>query len=115
MDTSLKPLLITLRDARQQKGLTQRELGDKVGLPQSHVSRIESGAIDVQTSNLIELARALDLELALIPRQLLPTVAELKRQFASTAKSWTIRPEPARIQVTGQVPAFPLTDEDDDA
>jgi transcriptional regulator with XRE-family HTH domain len=55
------------------------ELGHRVGLPQSHVSKIESSAVDLQLSSLIAIARELDLELTLIPRTLLPAVKALQR------------------------------------
>ena len=57
-----------LKGARQGKGLSQRALGARVGLPQAHISKIENGATDIRLSTLIELARALDLEVELIPR-----------------------------------------------
>ncbi|MGH2662910.1 MAG: helix-turn-helix domain-containing protein [Actinomycetota bacterium] len=34
-----------LRQARRRAGLTQRELAEKAGVPQSQVARIESGAV----------------------------------------------------------------------
>lgn len=71
-----------LREARVAKGLSQRELGERVGLPQSHISKIEHGAVDLQFSSLSELARALDLELKLVPRQALPAVEGVVRTFA---------------------------------
>ena len=58
-----------LKDARRAKSLTQRELGKKAAVPQSHISKIESGAVDFRVSSLVELARALDLELMLVPRK----------------------------------------------
>ena len=63
-----------IREARKAKGLSQRALGDLVGVPQSHISKIENGAVDLQLSSLVQLARALDLELKLIPRRALSTV-----------------------------------------
>jgi transcriptional regulator with XRE-family HTH domain len=63
-----------LKRARGRKGLTQRDLGNRVGLPQSHISKIEQGLVDLQLSSLAEIARALDFELALVPRQALPAV-----------------------------------------
>ena len=45
-----------------------------MGLPQSHVSAIETGKVDPRLSNIIEMARLLDLELVPIPRALLPAV-----------------------------------------
>jgi len=70
----LKELGTSLRAAREAKALTQRDLAALVGTPQSHLSKIEQGAVDLQISSLAELARALDLELKLVPRQALPAI-----------------------------------------
>ena len=69
-----------LRAARERKGLSQRALAEKVGLPQGHLSRIERAAVDLQTSNLLQIARALDLELVLVPRTALPAIEALSRK-----------------------------------
>jgi len=79
MPKLLEHVIRTLREARQLKGLSQRALSAKVGLSQSHISKIESGSIDPQTSNLVELARALELEVMLVPRTLVPAVQSLTR------------------------------------
>ncbi len=68
-----------LKEARRQKGFSQAALASKVGLPQSHLSKIESGLVNLQISSLIELSRALDLELMLIPSILIRTVEGLQR------------------------------------
>ena len=68
-----------LKQARLQKGLSQKSLAQMAGLPQSHLSKIESGQIDLKTSTLTELARVLDLELMLVPRILVQTVETLQR------------------------------------
>jgi transcriptional regulator with XRE-family HTH domain len=68
--------------ARRRAGLSQRALGAKVGVAQSHISKIERAAIDPQLSSLMELARALGLELMLIPVQLVPAVQTLRREAA---------------------------------
>lgn len=82
----LSPLLDlisrSLRNARAASGLTQRELGERVGLPQSHVSKIEQGVVDLQLSSLAELARALDLEIRLVTRSALPAVDGMIRSLA---------------------------------
>jgi len=70
----------TLLAARERKGLSQRALAAKLGVRQSYVSRIETASIDPKASSLTEIARALDLELVLIPRRLLPAVQALQRQ-----------------------------------
>jgi len=73
----------TLRKARENKGLSQRALSKKGGVPQSHISKIESGAVDLRLSSLIELARVLDLELALVPRKAVPAVQSIVRSSVS--------------------------------
>jgi len=74
-----------LRNARENKGLSQRDLGAVSGVPQSHISKIEKGAVDLRLSSLIELARALDLELVLVPRPAVPAVQSIVRSAASAS------------------------------
>ena len=65
----IKSILQDLKLARQAKGMSQRALALKVGIPQSHLSRIESGRVNIQLTSLIEISRVLELELMLVPRQ----------------------------------------------
>lgn len=71
-----------LKEARGRKGLSQRALGELAGLPQSHISKIESGAVDLQLSSLVQLARVLDLEVRLVPRKAVPAVDSVVRTTA---------------------------------
>ncbi|MDP3907887.1 helix-turn-helix domain-containing protein [Novosphingobium sp.] len=75
----------TIRASRQAKALTQKELGQRVGLPQSHISKIEKGAVDLQLSSLVQIARALDLEVKLVPRKALAAVEGAVRAHGSTS------------------------------
>jgi HTH-type transcriptional regulator/antitoxin HipB len=70
-------LLRHLAEARSDHGLTQAELGAQAGLPQSHLSNIERGKINIRVSSLLELARLLDFEVMLVPRKLVPAVRHL--------------------------------------
>ena len=70
-------IINALREARAAAGLSQRELSAKAGLAQSHVSQIESGSKDPGLAKLIDVGRALDLELVLVPRKMLPAVQSL--------------------------------------
>ena len=79
MDYSIQYIAEALRAARQVKGLSQRALSKLVQIPQSHISKIENGTVDLQISSLIELARALELDLFLLPRSLSPSVEALQR------------------------------------
>lgn len=63
-----------MSEAASLIALSQRSLGERVGLPQSHISKIEGGAVDLKLSSLIELARALDLDVVLVPRKSLRAV-----------------------------------------
>ena len=69
----------TLKTARESKGLSQRELSKKVGMPQSHISKIENGAIDLRLSSLVALAHVLDLEPTLVPRKAVSAVKSIIR------------------------------------
>ena len=75
-----------LKAAREARGLSQRELGQLAGVPQSHISKIESGSVDLRVSSLIELSRALGLELKLIPRNTLPAVNTIVRGSEGNTK-----------------------------
>lgn len=77
----------SLKQAREAKGLSQRALADLSGVPQSHISKIESGGVDLRLSSLVELARALDLELALVPRKGLSAVKSIIRSTQPQARS----------------------------
>lgn len=66
-----------LARARRDRGLSQKALGARLGLPQSHISRIEAGKTDLRLSSLIEFARQLDLELVLVPRKYLPAIRSI--------------------------------------
>jgi predicted transcriptional regulator len=57
-----------LRAARRERRITQKALGQRMGLPQSHISAIEGGKVDPRLSSILELARLLELEPMLIPR-----------------------------------------------
>lgn len=69
MHESISHIAHQIKEAREAKDLSQRALSKKVGIPQSHISKIENGAVNLQLSSLIELARVLDLELMLIPKK----------------------------------------------
>ena len=112
MNHAITHWIAQLKDARKHKGLSQAELGRKVGLPQSYISKIESGSIDIRLSSLLEMARALELEPMLVPRQLVPAVQSLTRSQV------VAQPEIGTLQLVGQAPKVSVRpvfalDEDD--
>jgi transcriptional regulator with XRE-family HTH domain len=68
-----------LKDARRKRGWSQVELGQRSGLPQMHISGIESGKIVPRFDTLLDLVRVLDYDLLMVPRSLVPAVQALIR------------------------------------
>jgi transcriptional regulator with XRE-family HTH domain len=66
-----------IKEARMKRGWGQRELGAAVGLPQPHISAIESGDIVPRFDTLLDIVRVLGLDLLLVPRSLVPAVQSL--------------------------------------
>ena len=104
MGYSLEAVAQALKEARRRKGLSQRALSGLCGLPQGQISKIENGAVDLRVSSLIEIARALELELSLVPRVFLPAVRTIVRAPKPAVREGA--PDTVR-------PAYSL-DEDDD-
>ncbi len=69
-----------LKDARINRGWGQRELGAEIGLPQPHISAIESGDVAPRFDTLLDIVRVLELDLLLVPRSLVPAVQSLIRE-----------------------------------
>ena len=68
-----------IKEARTKRGWGQRELGAEIGLPQPHISAIESGEIAPRFDTVLDIVRVLDLDLLLVPRSLVPAVRSLIR------------------------------------
>ncbi len=68
-----------IKEARVKRGWGQRELGAEIGLPQPHISAIESGEIVPRFDTLLDIVRVLDMDLLLVPRSLVPAVQSLIR------------------------------------
>lgn len=94
---SLRQQLIA---ARQKLGWTQKELGQRVGLPQMHISGIETGRVVPRYDTLLEIARVLQLDLVLVPRHLVPVVQSLVKDSFS--------PRPAGPESEDEPPLYTL-------
>ena len=79
MSYASQEIVQALKTARERKGLSQRALAEKAGVLQTQISRIENGATDFRLSTLVAIARALDLELALVPRKAISAVQSVVR------------------------------------
>ncbi|WP_313628717.1 helix-turn-helix transcriptional regulator [Enterococcus italicus] len=60
LDVALK-----LAELRKSVGLTQKQLAQKIGKPQSTISRVETGELNPSIELVIELAQGLDKKVVL--------------------------------------------------
>jgi transcriptional regulator with XRE-family HTH domain len=89
----MQSIIEQLKSFRLANGLKQAEMGQKIGLPQSHLSRIEQGATDPRLSTVLDMARVLDQELVLVPRQLLPQLRALLYGEEEDERRWQLDDE----------------------
>ena len=68
-----------LKAARLRRGWSQAEVGEQAGLPQTHISGIETGRIVPRFDTLLDLVRVLGMDLILVPQSLVPAVNALVR------------------------------------
>ncbi|TGR65521.1 transcriptional regulator [bacterium M00.F.Ca.ET.194.01.1.1] len=68
-----------LKTARKVRQLTQEQVADMAGISRPRYREIEAGSSAARTTTLINIARALGLELMLIPQAMVPAVDALLR------------------------------------
>lgn len=73
----------TIIEARAGRAWSQTELGKRLGLPQAHISGIETGKIVPRYDTLLDLVRVLDHDLVLVPKALVPAVQSLIRSHGA--------------------------------
>ena len=86
----MNEVIKTLKSIRIEKKLKQSELGSKLGLPQSHISKIEQGTTDPRLSTVTDMARLLDQELVLVPRAMLPAIRALIKGGDDQQPMWVL-------------------------
>ncbi|WP_417491209.1 helix-turn-helix domain-containing protein [Maricaulis sp.] len=105
-----------LRAAREAKDIRQSALAHTVGISPAHLSRIESGKITPTLATLQQIARVLDLEIMLVPRQSVPAVRAMSSR--SKANGEAAPPGAGRAAELAQPgappPAYRLGEEGDD-
>jgi transcriptional regulator with XRE-family HTH domain len=78
-----------IRSAREARNMSQRELSARSGLTQSHISQIERGTMEPGLSSLVDVARALDLEVVLAPKKLMPAIGHILESASVTSDTLT--------------------------
>ena len=66
-----------LKRARLAAKLTQQQVADLAGIARLRYGDIENGSAAARTTTLVNVARALGLEMLLVPQALLPAVLAL--------------------------------------
>ena len=72
---------IELRKARKSRRMSQREMEKRTGIHQARISRIENGQVDPKLSEALQMARAVERDLVLVPRRALLGVLGVIRDF----------------------------------
>lgn len=83
MSYQSESLIAQVREVREASGVSQRALSERAGLTQSHISQIERGKMEPGLSSFIDMTRALDLELMLVPKRLAPAAVSLIKAQAT--------------------------------
>ena len=86
----MNKIIESLKQHRLDKNLSQTNFGNKLGFPQSHISKIEKGGTDPRLSTISDMARLLDQELVLVPRHLLPAVRALIKGESTQKPRWSL-------------------------
>jgi transcriptional regulator with XRE-family HTH domain len=73
-----KKLLFLLKEMRQKRSITQVELAEKLGVPQSFVSKYESGERELSILELREICRHIGISFDNFCRQLEEKLNETK-------------------------------------
>ncbi len=83
-----------LRAARKQRGLTQAEVGARLGLSQNRVSHLEGHADELSVKQVLTWCAVVGLELSLAPRQIPlamgpePGASQAPGSAATTPPEW---------------------------
>ena len=57
-----KQLIEIIEDARRQSGLTQQQVADRLGKPQSFIAKVEGSERRIDVLEFIDLAKAMDFD-----------------------------------------------------
>lgn len=75
----MSKILNEFQNARKAAGLTHDKLAQRAGVSRMTVQRTEAGKIDPRLSTVLVLARALGMDLMLVPKSLRPDLENFVR------------------------------------
>lgn len=68
------PIWNSIKRFRETLRMSQRELSELSGRDQAYISRLEAGKINAEIATLTSIAAAVDADLMLVPKSLVPRV-----------------------------------------
>ena len=71
-----------IRALRKASGLSQADLGDRMGLSQARIARIEGDPLSISVEQLLRVLSALGVRMTLEPRPTTPAALALRPQSA---------------------------------
>lgn len=86
IDCLPKQIRDKIRSARKARKWSQRELGEKTGTSQHHISLIENGKTVPRADRLLEILWALELDLLIIPKSKSSVFKALARNLEAEGK-----------------------------
>jgi transcriptional regulator with XRE-family HTH domain len=91
-NADLKQIGALLREARKQAGLTQEEIADRSGLSRPRYRDIEAGESAARATTLMNIARALGMEMMFIPQAVVPAVEAMIRPYDDDRPAFSADP-----------------------
>jgi len=89
----LGELRAQLREGRRRTKLTQDQVASRAGLSRASYRAIETGATAPRASTLINIARAIGMEMMLIPKEMVPAVQAMLRSSDDDQPAFTADPD----------------------
>ncbi|MDH5533675.1 MAG: alanine racemase [Candidatus Pacebacteria bacterium] len=80
---SQKNIITSLKSARIDFGLTQQQLAKKTGVPRTTISKIEAGFRNTTVNTILDLAKAVNLDLRLVKQEVLRKTKNMERGFTT--------------------------------
>ncbi|MGB0935632.1 MAG: helix-turn-helix domain-containing protein [Alphaproteobacteria bacterium] len=84
---------LALKKARKLAGISQNDLGQQLGVPQSHISVIETGKVDPRMSSVHELSSACNCQVMIIPNKFYGLVKNIIEEKDTNAPLWALDEE----------------------
>lgn len=66
-----------ITELRRKQELSQRELAKRLHVPQSYLSKVESGKLDMGLANFVDVVRYLGAEVMIVPASMVPIISAM--------------------------------------